>query len=79
MLKITEDPRPIEALYWNDVDGNSLRIGRKGVTKIEAYGESGMHCDLPWLAVFKGDEIFSRVPAYQVEIHYQKPNADPVL
>lgn len=33
------------------------RVGQHGVTKIIAYGEGGLHCDIPYIRVIKGDEI----------------------
>ena len=71
MKKIHEDDREIKGIYWNDHDGSCLIVGQCGCTKIEAYAEGGMHCDISFLACYKGDEIFSKIPAWQVQINYK--------
>ena len=70
--KIHEDDREIEALHWNDPDGSCFHAGMFECTKIVAYGEPGIHCDLSFFAVYTGDEIISRVPATQVQVSYKK-------
>ena len=46
------------------------RVGSSGVTAIVAYDEYGEFAMLPWVAVYRGDEIIVRVPAQQVSVHY---------
>lgn len=67
-----EDEREISSIYWNDDIGSEITVGVYGYTKIEAYGEGGMHCNISFLAIYKGDEIVSRVPAAQVQICYKE-------
>lgn len=69
---IVDDKREIERIDWNDDQGGFL-VGSCGVTAIVAYGEPGPHCHLPWLAVYEGEQIRSRVPAEQVQITYRRP------
>lgn len=68
---LSSDERPIMAILWPDNDESHFRVGQSGVTKIVAYDESGHMAYVPWLAVFKGDEIVLRCPADQVAISYQ--------
>ncbi len=70
MNTILDDKRVIDGVYWNDSDGTSYRVGVLGTTKIEAYGEPGLHCNLPWIAVWKDENLVTRVPATQVQIVY---------
>ena len=75
--KILEDRRTIVGIYWNNEEGEHVRVGNFGYTRIVAYGECGMCCDIPWLAVYKGDELISRVPAWQVQIQYALATLEP--
>ena len=67
--EIIEDKRPIQAIWYED-DAH-YKVGQSGVTKIESYGEVGEYELQPWLKVFKGEEIYARVPAKNVTIIYQ--------
>lgn len=76
--EIAKDPRPIEAIHYNDFEGSCFRVGelfkvtKPGdvVTSIVAYDDYGVGDVTPWLAVRCGEEVIARVPAWQVEIHY---------
>lgn len=61
---ILTDERPIA--YIDIGSDESIIVGQFGITKIEAYGENGMHCDLPWFRVYKGDVLIQRVNAKSV-------------
>ena len=65
---ILDDKRPIASICWNTEDGATYEATR-GYT-IEAYGEPGIHCNLPYFAVSKDGVIICRVPAWQVSVHY---------
>ena len=67
--EIIEDKRPIESIWYEP--GAHYKVGQNGVTKIESYGEVGEYEWQPWLKVFKGEEIYARIPAKQVAIIYQ--------
>ena len=69
ILKILEDKRPIRAIVYEDE--GEFSVGSGGVCRIEAYGESGLHCEVAWLAVISGKEVIARVPANQVTILYK--------
>lgn len=67
---LAQDTRPITGIFWPLENEQYMKVGREGVTKIEAYDEYGIGDMVPWLAVYKGDEIISRIPAHHVEIAY---------
>lgn len=60
MKSILEDKREIEALSC-DAAQYTWRVGRDGVTKIEAYGENGHMAKVVWFAIWMGDEIKLRM------------------
>ena len=63
-IKILNDERPIRCLVE---EGASIaQVGQLGVTKIEAYGEPGEYCFIPFFAVYKDDKIFFRVNGLKV-------------
>lgn len=47
-------------------------LGVNGVTKLELYEERGLTDWIPYLAVFKGDEIAVRMPASGLTIFYKQ-------
>ena len=61
-----EDARPIKAIYWESEAGAEHAVGRSGVTKILSYLD---HTTL-WFAVYQGDFLSRRVPAYEVCVLY---------
>jgi len=61
-----EDARPITAIYWESEAGAEHTVGRDGVTKIVPYLD---HTTL-WFAVYQGDFLSRRVPAYEVCVLY---------
>ncbi len=69
VIRLKNDARDIEAvIFQNDWEH---KVGRYGVTKIVHYREL-MEVHYPtWIAVYKGDEIYARIPAYQVSIYYK--------
>ena len=68
-MNILEDKRPIEAIYWNNAE--DAQYSTKGGFEIEAYGEPGMYCCIPFFAVKHDGVIVARVPAWQVSVHYK--------
>lgn len=66
--ELSRDPRPIVSIAWDGPE--YFKVGVSGVTKIVAYDESGHMSNIPWLAVFKGDEIALRTAADHVAINY---------
>jgi hypothetical protein len=76
--ELSKDPRPIQAIYWPMEGAGGYRVGdASGATRIEAYDENGQMAAVPWVAVFKGDDLICRVPADQVSVHYDKPATMP--
>lgn len=66
---ILDDDRAITRIVWPTEEETSFSVGSR-VTKIVAYGEPSHYCNVPWLAVYVGDNIEHRVPAGQVMITY---------
>lgn len=77
MKNILEDDREIKQVNFNNEDDEYHAVGSKGpffkeeCTKIEAYPERGMHCDIPFIAVYYDGELKRRIPAWKVEIVYE--------
>ncbi len=61
-----EDARPIAAIYWESEAGAEHAVGRSGVTKILSYLDN----TTLWFAVYQGDFLSRRVPAYEVCVLY---------
>lgn len=71
METIIEDQREIMELFFDDEEGGCFRVGQNFVTAIKAYGEPAEYCHVPWLAVYRGEEIWQRLPAGRVRIYYK--------
>jgi hypothetical protein len=72
MTILEQDKRPIVTIEeLGRTEGYYIwTVGRNGITKIEPYGENGHMAPIPWLAIWKGEEITARVPADKFVIHY---------
>jgi len=75
VTKLTDELVDIHSIFWDDDVGSSYSINPDAVdppcTKIIPYEERGIHDFIPYLAVYKGDKIVCRVPAYKVSIFYK--------
>jgi len=71
METIIEDQREIGGVYFDDEEGSRFQVGENGVTSIKAYGENAEYCLVPWLAIYRGEEIWQRLPAGRVRIYYK--------
>ncbi len=69
--ELTKDERPIQCIAWDDNNESHWRVGKDGITKIEAYTEHGEMSMVLWLAVYAGGNIIARVPARQVMVIYE--------
>jgi len=69
-IGMLEDSRPIRSVHFNNAEGGMYEVGMMGCTKIEVYGEPGEYCNKPWIAIYKGYELTSRIPAGMVQIVY---------
>lgn len=65
-MNILTDEREIQSIGASLCDRPDYRIGDNGVTKIEAYAEGGMACDIPWIRVYRGTEIITRICAHHL-------------
>ena len=69
--ELTKDERTIKSVWFLNEGGGGYEVGdRFGTTKITAYAESGHMAMIPWIAIWKGNEISVRVTAEAVIIHY---------
>lgn len=65
------DDRKIKAVWYPGPDGQAnpfYEVGDGGVTAIKVYEEPGIYGNLPWLAIFMGEHIMARSPAWAVEV-----------
>lgn len=70
-VTIENDKREIDSVWWDNADDAHIKVGKGGITKIVAYGEPSMHCNIAWIAIYRGDIISHRFPASQVGIIYK--------
>ena len=72
--RLIDDPRPIKSAWAHTVlEGCDVgaEVGYQGTTRIVPYEEVGQMALLPWLAVYKGDHLASRLNAAEMaEIRY---------
>lgn len=67
---LSQDQRTITAIHMPGDPQAWFRVGH-GCTRIEAYDESGAMSNVPWIAVFSGDEIVFRTAAEHVGVAYK--------
>lgn len=65
---VLTDERPIKCLSFDTEDGAAYL--ESGGYSFEAYGEPGMHCDIPFFRVIKDGVVVARVPATHVTVVY---------
>lgn len=68
---IAQDAREIKRLHFDDKDFTYYTAGQCGVTKIVAYQEKGPLDFFTCFAVYHGEEIIARVPAWKVTVLYK--------
>lgn len=66
---ILSDARRIHAIW----DGRDTIYSCVEGYEIQAYGEPGIHCDMPFYRVLKKGAVVARVPAWQVQVSYAHP------
>ena len=66
-LRLRKESREIQSVEMMGNYGSSWRVGRDNVTKIAPYGEPGQGAEVPWLAVYKGDDVAFRINCAAVE------------
>lgn len=52
-------------------------VGYNGVTRIEAFTKSGMHADIPYVRVWKGDQPYAEFCQHNVVGVYFKSKGSP--
>jgi hypothetical protein len=74
-VPIWKDEREIKDIWEIGVEEMPAGwlVGTSGVTKIVAYCDDGIRDgDIAWFAVYKGEEIVARVPAYGFGVEYKE-------
>lgn len=62
-------PQPISAIQVPEAEegaGQLFAVGRSGVTRIEATTKSGIHADIPYVRVWKGDVAVAEFCQHQI-------------
>lgn len=67
-----DDDREIESVHDDSAAITWHILGANGITKIQAYKEQGSLDFIPYLAIWKGDELVERRPAIGLRIMYVK-------
>lgn len=70
VAKMLDDTRPIIAIYWPD--GEDLRVGVEGITRIVPYSETGR----VWFAIFRGEYLWGRADARGSAVEYAPPEPE---
>lgn len=71
---LLDDPRSIHGVWW-DNGREGYAVGHNEVTKIVPYQDYGNGAMVPWLAIYQGEHLLSRINvcALGVEITYASP------
>lgn len=64
---LVNDTRLIQFVTTAGDGGEFMAVGKEGITKIAPYTENGQMAAVPWLAIYKGDDIIVRVNCAAVE------------
>lgn len=67
-VQIVDESQPITLFR---TESGAWHLGYGGVTKIKAYYENGDGAVVPWIAVYKGDNVVVRAAAYRGIIEYE--------
>ena len=65
---ILQDEREVIAIGASLMDNPDWQVGRNNVTKIEVYAQSALYCDVPWFAVYVGEDIVARVNGLELAL-----------
>ena len=58
--------------------GSGYTVGRSGVTRIEACTKSGMHADIPYVRVWKGEIAAAEFCQHQIQgVYFVNPTEPP--
>lgn len=77
---ITEHPvqQPIREIdvYLSEESATFYRVGKDGVTRIEATAKSGLHADIPYVRVWKGEVCEAEFCQHNiVGVYFATPDA----
>jgi len=68
---IVEDKREIIVINDDNAGRTLHEVGENGVTKIEPYNENGLLAPVPYFAIWKGWQIYERLPATSLRVNYK--------
>lgn len=74
--KLLEDNRKIISIHSNTETAFYATVGDDNITKIEVYPEKGQMAEVPWFAIYAGDEIVGRVDAMGLGVIYEPKNKE---
>jgi hypothetical protein len=66
---IIEDTREIKTIFK---DWFLIKVGENGVTKIVPYLEYGQMAMITWLAIYRGDFLWTRIDSTGLGIDYKE-------
>ena len=70
MKSMIQDEREILSIGESTGQHDIARVGSHGVTKITAYEEEYNESVIPFIAVYRGNDISFRIPAKDLAIFY---------
>lgn len=81
-VEMLQDQRSILSVSWegDPATGNpaTYSVGDyNGVTRIECYGEPSHYCARPFIALYRGEEVWRRIDATGAWITYATPSGEP--
>lgn len=74
-LEMMFDNREIDEVILRSLDSaddTSFKVGRNGITEIKQYFENGQMAAVPWFAIYKGENIFTRMDAVNCIVVYKE-------
>lgn len=73
--------QPISGIIVTEFEGEyeAYHVGREGVTRIEACVKSGMHADIPYVRVWKGDVCVAEFCQHNIQGVYFDTRAPAVV
>lgn len=71
--------QPIRTLVVFEHDGGheTYQVGFGGITRIEACTKSGLHADIPYVRVWKGEEAVAEFCQHNIRGVYFDPPQEP--
>lgn len=68
---ILDETRSIKRIIFRY--GGDFEVGEDGITKIEAYAENEQKAKVSYVAVYRENELYRRIPMSWVMVEYDAP------